>query len=78
MGKIAKWVGELVRGAIGRRHLLKARDLVCLVKGLLYLAVLGGQLYLHVQSILLVFLCCVATGAFEFMFWEILQKLPEL
>ena len=38
----------------------------------------GCQLYLHVQTILLVFLCCVAAVAFEFMFWHILQQLPEL
>ena len=37
-----------------------------------------GQSYLHDQITLLVFSCSVATGAFKCMFWEILQKLPEL
>ena len=45
----------------------------------MYVEVLqGGQSSLHVQTTLLVFLFCEATGALECMFWEILQKLPEL
>ena len=37
-----------------------------------------GQSSFHVQTTLLVFQCCEATGALERMFWEILQKLAEL
>ena len=39
---------------------------------------MGGQSSFHVQTTLLVFQCCEATGTFECMFWEILQKLAEL
>ena len=49
------------------------------VKGILYVEVLQeGQSSCHVQTTLLVFQCCEATGALEGMFWEILQKLAEL
>ena len=55
------------------------RQLPSGVKGLSYVEVLqGGQSSLHVQTTLLVFSFCEATGALECMFWEILQKLLEL
>ena len=38
----------------------------------------GGQSSFHVQTTLLDFQYCEATGALECMFWEILQKLAEL
>ena len=55
------------------------RQLPSQVKGLLYVEVLkGGQSSFHVQTTLLVFQCCEATGALEGMFWEIWQKLAKL
>ena len=38
----------------------------------------GGQSSFHIQTTLLVFQCCEATGVLECMFWEILQQLAEL
>ena len=38
----------------------------------------GGQSSFHVQTTLLVFQSCEATGALECMFWEMLQTLAEL
>ena len=38
----------------------------------------GGQSSFHVQTTLLVFQCCAATGVLECMFLEILQKLAKL
>ena len=49
------------------------------VKGLSNLEVLQGcQSSFHVQTSLLVFQCCAASGSLQCIFWEILQKLAEL
>ena len=66
-----KWKGDLQHQINKIFTLFGKRSFVCRISW-------GGQSSLHVQTTLSVFLCCATAGAFECMFWEILQKLPEL